>query len=100
MSGFQYDRNGPFIIVAVNDNRDYSIDWTALMDVPNSETIATSGFSADPALILGANYVQGFVTTQWISSPTAGSYWVTGTITTNNGREFNRSFRMTVVVDL
>ena len=94
MSGFQYDGNGPFIVSAPSDIRDYSIDWTALL--ASGETIASASFVVPTGLVAGALTVTGNVTAQRITSPNVGSYFVTGQIITSTGEEFNRGFRLNV----
>ena len=95
MSGFSADAAGPFIVSAPGDNRDYSLDWTAL--VQEGETLSASDWSVAHGLVLGAVAVTGLVTTQWLSGGGDGmDYRVTNTVTTSQGRVFKRSFRVLV----
>jgi len=95
VSGFQTDIAGPYIISNPADNRDYSLDWSA--NLGPSETIQTSVWSVPAPLSAGSSTINGAVTTQWISggSPEA-VYVISNTITTNQGRTFDRSFRLIV----
>lgn len=94
MSGFLFDAIGPYIISAAGDDRDYSVDWTNLLNV--GETISTSTWTVPTGLVAGLALIVVNVTTQWITSPTVGSYIVVSEITTSQGRIYNRSFRLIV----
>jgi hypothetical protein len=98
MSGFQSDSRGMYIISAPNDIRDYSMDWTSLL--ATGETIATASFVVPTGLVAGSLTTVGNITTQRITSPTVGTFYVTGTIITSTGEEFNRTFRLIVTSNI
>jgi len=98
MSGFQFNAQGPFIVSAVNDNRDYSIDWTNLLN--SGETIATVTWVVPTGVAAGSSSVTGNVSTQFLITPTVGSYYITAEMTTSAGRVFNRSFKLIVAKDI
>ena len=98
MSGFQSDSRGMYIISAPGDIRDYSMDWTSLLAA--GESIASASYVVPTGLVAGALSTQGNVTTQRITSPNVGTFFVTGTIITSTGEEFNRTFRLTVTSNI
>lgn len=74
---------------------DYRIDWSAWLD---TDTIATSTWSADPGITKQADFHDSHAATVWLSGGTAGqSYTVTNTITTADGRTEQRA--LTIIVE-
>ena len=98
MSGFLVDASGPYIVSAPGDNRDYSLDWTNLLVV--SETIHSVAWTVPAGVILGSTLTAGNITTAWLQTLTIGSYFILATMTTNEGREFNRGFRLDVTENI
>ncbi len=100
-AGFQRDENGWFIVAAPTDDRDYSIDWTLLLASLGSipvDQIVTSAWNLPVGVTLGAVSVNNptNVMTAWITTPTAGTYFVSNTVVTRDNREFTRGFRLIV----
>jgi|ERR1700739_594035 len=95
MSGFQTDVFGPFIESNPSDNRDYSFDWSSILQ--QDETISTSNWTVPAPLVAGAKAINATVTTQWISGGVDQcTYRISNTIVTNQGRMLERSFRLVV----
>lgn len=87
-----------------SDYLDFQLDWTARLAKVN-DTVSVSAWTVegdDSALLIGAagGYVPTFTpltTTVWLSAGTAGcTYTITNTMTTTNGRVFQRSVELRV----
>jgi hypothetical protein len=98
-AGFVVDAQGPYIITAPTDDRDYSLDWTnviATLGPTPPDTIATSTWNVFAPNVEGTTAQAGAITTVWITSPAIGEYYVSNTIVTAGGRTFTRGFRLFV----
>ena len=94
MSGFTQDSQGWFIDAAQNDSRDYAIDWVNLL--APGETITTIVWTVDAPLIEVGSASSGSITSVRVTTPSIGSFQVTGKMTSSLGRIINRSFRIIV----
>lgn len=78
--------------------KDYGIDWSALL--ADTETITTSTWTVPTGITAPATPTTAptaTVATIWLSGGTAGtSYRITNHVLTSEGREFERSFTVTV----
>ena len=75
---------------------DYVIDWTAWLQV--GETIVASVVAVPLGITLNSQPNTATTVTAWLSGGTVGrSYIVTSHITTNLGRQDDRSIRVNVV---
>ena len=80
-----------------SDKLDYSVNWGAKV-LGSGETIATSTWTVPVGLTSSDESHTTTVATVWLTGGTAGeSYTVTNHITTNQGREFERSFPVNTV---
>jgi hypothetical protein len=95
MSGFLSDSAGPYVTSSPSDNRDYSFDWSLVLQ--SGENISTSTWAATAGVTVGATTFTGSVTTAWVSGGSSGTtYTVTNTMTTSQGRTLARAFRLIV----
>ena len=77
------------------EKKDYAIDWAAHLAA--TETITTSTWTVPTGLTGSAQTATTSVSTTWLAGGTAGTeYRVTNHVVTNQGREFERSFTVTV----
>jgi hypothetical protein len=78
--------------------KDYAVDWSARL--VDGDTISTSTFTVPTGIIEPeepATATTATVATVWLSGGTAGvDYRVTNHIVTAQGREFERSFTVSV----
>jgi hypothetical protein len=78
------------------EKKDYAIDWTRLL--ADGETVIDSTWSVPVGMTKDDESVPQAITSVWLSGGTAGAqYRITNHITTVQGREFERSFTITVV---
>lgn len=74
---------------------DYAVDWSA--HLADGDTIVSSSWVVATGLTVGTDSETTTRTTIWLSGGTAGTeYRVTNTVTTAQGRTFERSFTVTV----
>lgn len=93
--GFQIDAQGPYIFAAPNDDHDYSIDWAALL-IGMGEAISTVVWTIPADVTEGVTTITGTISTVWLTTSTIGTYFILATLTSNQGRIWNRGFRLIV----
>ena len=76
-----------------SDVADYQIDWSALLE---TDTIATSTWTAPVGFTINSNTFTDTTATVWLAGGTAGVHLITNRITTAGARTFERSVTMTV----
>lgn len=75
--------------------KDYAVDWAAHLAA--SETITTSTWVVATGITEGTKSATTTKATIWLSGGIAGGeYRVTNHVVTNQGREFERSFTVSV----
>lgn len=73
---------------------DYKWDWTDWMP-PNDKIVASTFTTDDPALVVEDSLFDDLTTTAWLSGGIAGEvYIVTNHVTTDDGRQDDRSMRV------
>lgn len=94
-SSFKLANGAQVIDKSPDASLDYTVDWSAWLE--NGETIATSSWSAETGVVLGAA-THGTATAQtYVSGGTLGmDYRMTNTITTSAGRIDSRSFKLRI----
>lgn len=76
----------------------YSFDWSDWLSAGDS--IATSTWATDAALILNSAGLSGTVTTIWVQGGAQNNWYaVTNTVITTQGRRNQRTFRLFIVDD-
>lgn len=99
--GFQQDEEGWFIRAAPTDDRDYSIDWTlllaSLVGTPVDQ-ITLSNWNVPVGVTLGAVSTNNptNINTAWLTTPVAGTFFISNSIVTRDNRDFTRGFRLIV----
>lgn len=78
-----------------DDRLDYSFDWSSWL--ANSETISTLAIIASPGITVDGTTNTNTITTVWLLGGQAGfPYTVTHRITTNQGRQVDRTMTIRV----
>jgi hypothetical protein len=72
---------------------DYQIDWAPVLE---SDSIATSIWTAPAGFAVGSTTNTATTSTVWLSGGNAGSHLITNRITTAGGRTFERSVSLKV----
>jgi hypothetical protein len=98
MSGFHHDAQGWYVVSAPGDNHDYNLDLSELLVA--GETIQSVVWTVPEAVAKGVTAVAGGTVSVWLSTPTVGSYFVDAAVTTDQGRTFNRGFRLLVCEEI
>lgn len=75
---------------------DYSFDWSQWLEA--GQTVATSSWTADTGMTIDSDTKTTTKTTAFVSGGIEGnSYFVSNTITTNDGLTVKRSFLIKVI---
>lgn len=95
MNGFKNDINGKWIEKDPNAFLDYSVNWANWLE--GAETIVTSTWYAPTGITKSNESELNGVATVWLAGGTVGKeYTIVNRITTSNGRQDERSFRVRI----
>lgn len=91
MSGYTKKSSGYTIGKTAGSLLDFSLDWSATLDV--SETLSSAVWSTDTGITASLPSIAGTVTTLWLSGGTLDTlYAVSCKVTTSANRQDERGF--------